>query len=141
MNVKDSSRDDYLHTSLAPSYGTLTKESVKQMDDALKVMMIGTMKALAKIPPTERSWDKILSTMMQNSLIEPIPGDANQISRTDRVIKSGVNVFKFDGSPDQAIVKEVCTLLVNFTSRDEGLTSESHRWRGGSPNSSVTTTS
>lgn len=110
MDVKDSTRDDYLHTGLAPSYGTLTKESVKQMDEALKIMMIGTMKTLAKIPPTERSWDKILSSMMQNSLIEPIPGDSNQVSRTDRVIKSGVNVFKVDGSPDQAIVKEVSYL-------------------------------
>lgn len=107
MNVKDDTCNDYLHADLAPSYGTLTKDSIKQMDDELKIMITATMKELAKIPVEKRSWEEVLGAMMQNSLIEPIPGDNNQVSRVDRVIKSGINVFKFDGSPNQAIVKEV----------------------------------
>jgi len=123
MDVKDNTRDDYLHTGLAPSYGTLTKDSIKQMDDSLKIMITGTMKALEKIPPAERSWDMVLSTMMQNSLIEPIPGDGNKVSRVDRVIKEGINVFKVDGSPDQAIVKEVEGWFMNLISDDDVLKS------------------
>jgi len=105
MNVADSKRNEYLHETLAPSYGTLTSESIKAMDKELKIMIAGTMRALAAIPEGQRNWDKILSTMMQNPLIEP-DGTAH-VARNDRFIKAGINVFKFDGSPDAGIVKQV----------------------------------
>ncbi len=37
MEFKDNTRDDFLHTGLAPSFGKLTKDSIKGMDDQLKV--------------------------------------------------------------------------------------------------------
>jgi len=104
MDVTDNTRDDYLHVDLAPSFGELNQESVKMMDDELKIMISGTLHLLEKIPPKERTWDKVMSTMMQASLLEPSDG---KVDRVDKLLKSGVNVFKFDGSPDAAIVKEV----------------------------------
>lgn len=114
MDVKDNTREDYLTVALAPSYGELTKSSIKSIDEDLKVMIAGTVKTLANIPSSERTWDKIVSTMMQCSIVEPA-GEA--ITRADALIKSGTNVFKFDGSPDVAIVKEVFILqhLETFT--------------------------
>lgn len=64
----DNTRDG----SLAPSYGQLDKSSVKFMDDEMKIMMSGTLRALAKVPPAERSWETVLSTLVQNSLLEPL---------------------------------------------------------------------
>jgi len=105
MDVNDSTRDDYLHCGVAPSYDDLTAESIKAMDKELKVMIAGTMHAIEKIPSDERSWERVLGTMMQNTLLE---ADVEGIvDRTDRILKDDTAWFKFDGSPDAAIVKEV----------------------------------
>jgi fructose-1,6-bisphosphatase/sedoheptulose 1,7-bisphosphatase-like protein len=89
---------------LAPSFGTLTSTSVKALDDNLKVMIAGTMRALAQVPVQQRSWEKIVSVMMQNPLIEP---DAASIYHADKLLKEETNFFKVDGSPDQDVVKGV----------------------------------
>jgi hypothetical protein len=104
MDVKDSTRDDYLHMGLAPSYGELTSNSIKGLDDQLKIIIAGTMRALAKVPSQQRSWEKVLEVMMQNPLLQP---DESGISRADKILKEETNVFKVDGSPDQNIVREV----------------------------------
>ncbi|KAF3069754.1 hypothetical protein GL218_07868 [Daldinia childiae] len=104
IDVKDSSRLDYLTVKLAPAYGDLNNESIKTIDERLKVMIAGAVKTIDKIAPTERTWDRVVGAMMQCPLMEP---DGEAIKRTDKLIKSGINVFKFDGSPDIAIVKEV----------------------------------
>jgi hypothetical protein len=104
--VKDATKDDYLHVGLAPSYGTLDKESIKMLDDNLKVMIAGTMRALeSRQKQGPLSWDDVMSVVMQNSLLEL--ADDGEVNRADKLIKEGTNVFKFDGSPDAAIVKEV----------------------------------
>jgi len=105
MNVNDNTRNDYLYTSLAPSWGKLTAESIKNLDKELKVMIGVTMDALAAIPPVERTWEKLVSTMIQIPVLEP--DGTNLISRSERLDKSGTNVFKFDGSPNAPIVREV----------------------------------
>lgn len=117
MDVKDSTRDDYLHLGLAPSYGTLTSESVKAMDEQLKVMIAGTMRTLKALPADQRSWENVLSKMMQNPLLQAEEA-GKEVARTDRIIKHGTNVFKFDGSPDAAIVKEVRAASVVMRCRD-----------------------
>lgn len=74
------------------------------MDEHLKIMIAATTRLIRGIPPTERTWEKVVSAMMQNPLIEPTD---SEINRADKLIKEGTNVFKFDGSPDNAIVNEV----------------------------------
>lgn len=105
MNVLNTTREDFLHTSLAPSYGKLDKESVQSMDDELKIMISSVLQALGKIAPAERTWETVMSTMMQNALLEPM--QEGKVDRVDRLIKPGKHAFKFYGSPDEAIVKEV----------------------------------
>ena len=65
-------------------------------------MIAGTMKTLGKLH--DKSWKSVLSTMMQNELLEP---DSTEIARADKLIKSGSSDFKFDGSPSQGIINEV----------------------------------
>lgn len=80
---------------------------MKMMDEKLKITIAGTVKSIAKIPSEERSWDEIMSVVRQNPLLRAA-GDA--VTRADKLIKSGLNVFKFDGSADAAIIKEVRAL-------------------------------
>ncbi|KAJ3561089.1 hypothetical protein NP233_g10409 [Leucocoprinus birnbaumii] len=114
-NVKDSTADDYLHVGIAPSFANINSESVKALDEKLKFMIAGTMRALEKKRTDVQralTWDEVISVLMQNSLIEP---DDGKIDRADKLIKpSKVNAFKFDGSPDAAIVKEVETWFQKF---------------------------
>ncbi|KAF7373053.1 hypothetical protein MSAN_00512800 [Mycena sanguinolenta] len=120
MEVKDATRDDYLHLNLAPSFGELTPTSVKDLDDNLKVIIAATMRALAKVPAQQRSWEKVLEVMMQNPLLEP---DAVGISRADKLIKEEVNYFHTDGSPDPKVVKEVENWFINLIEDDDVLKS------------------
>jgi hypothetical protein len=77
---------------------------MKDIDDELKIMISATMEDLAKIPADKRDWDAIMAAMMSCPLIEP---DGDALNRADKVLKDGLNIFKFDSSPDAAIVKEV----------------------------------
>ncbi|KDR77776.1 hypothetical protein GALMADRAFT_210023 [Galerina marginata CBS 339.88] len=123
MDVKDDTRNDHLHLDLAPSYGPegkLTSAAIKCMDDNLKIMIAGTMKSLSALKPEDRSWANIMSTLMQNPLLEP---ETDAISRSDKLIKSGTNVFKFDGSPDATIVNEVQAWFVGLISDKDVLDS------------------
>ncbi|KAJ3571450.1 hypothetical protein NP233_g3746 [Leucocoprinus birnbaumii] len=122
INVKDSTLNDYLHVGLAPSYGKLDKESVKKMDEQLKVIISGTMRSLEKKRADVKralTWDEVMSVMMQNSLLEPADG---KVDRADKMIKpSKLNAFKFDGSPNDTIVKEVQSWFTRFISDQDVL--------------------
>ncbi|KAF5632674.1 hypothetical protein F52700_6210 [Fusarium sp. NRRL 52700] len=104
MSTKDSTRDDFLHCSLAPSFGTLNGDTIKKLDDEMKIMIVGLTKALAKLPANQRSWDTIVSLCAQNPLLAPLD---EGVSRSDSLIKNSSGDFKTDGSPDSGIVKEV----------------------------------
>ncbi|KAJ7234292.1 hypothetical protein C8J57DRAFT_1729207 [Mycena rebaudengoi] len=120
MDVKDATRDDYLHMNLSPSYGELASTTIKDLDDQLKIMIDGTMQALVKIPPQQRSWEKVLEVMMQNALLEPA---ASGISRADKLIKEETNFFKVDGSPHLDVVREIETWFINLIQDDDVLKS------------------
>ena len=106
MDVTDNTREDYLHVGLAPSYGKLKDgEAVKALDEDILVMTAAALKDLESIKVEDRSFDSVLSSFMQNTLMEP---DGEPTHRSDRLIKTSKDVFKFDGSPDAAIVQEVC---------------------------------
>ncbi|KAH9886198.1 hypothetical protein C8Q73DRAFT_282765 [Cubamyces lactineus] len=119
ISVKDQTQDDHLHLDLAPSFGKLTQESVKSMDKELKVMIAGTMHALEKERKKGEGipWETVVSVMTQNPLLEP---NGDEIVRSDKLIKEGHGLFKFDGSPDQAIVEQVNSWFVSLI-RDEDI--------------------
>ena len=104
--MKDVTKDDYLHLDLAPSFGTLTQQSIKDMDEQLKVMIAGTMRLLKshKEKHGAMDWQTINSLFMQNSLLEPFD---KEIVRSDKLIKEDTSFFKFDGSPSKSVVEEV----------------------------------
>ncbi|TFK66461.1 hypothetical protein BDN72DRAFT_145466 [Pluteus cervinus] len=105
--VKDSSRDDHLTIGLAPSFrGKMLPEEFKKMDDNIKVMILGTTKAISKIAPEDRTWKSVVAALQTNSLIEP---DGEEIARSDKLIKENDNFFKFSGAPDPSTVREVET--------------------------------
>ncbi|KAH7110726.1 hypothetical protein EDB81DRAFT_926865 [Dactylonectria macrodidyma] len=111
ISVNDTKSDEFLHTDLAPSFGKLNKDSLKEIDDKLKIMIAGTMKVLGR--QTDKSWKAVLSTMMQNELLEP---DSAEVARADKLIKESSNDFKFDGGADSSIVREVQTWFSNLIS-------------------------
>ena len=106
MDVKDNSKEDYLHVGLAPCYGKLKDGSaMKTMDEDLMVMIAGSIKDLEDMEPDERSWNAVTNAFMQNPLMEPV--GTSEVYRSDKLIKRAVNVFRFDGSPEASIVQEV----------------------------------
>ncbi|XP_024537194.1 uncharacterized protein LOC112348596 [Selaginella moellendorffii] len=120
IDVRSKTAEDYLHTNLTPSFGGLNAETVKKMDEVLKVCIAGTTDLLAKVPPKERTWEKVNSMFMQNPLVEPM-GDG--ISRADKFLNKSSNDFKFDRSPDAVIVRAVQTWFVNLIADEDVLKS------------------
>lgn len=104
IDVRSGGYSEYLHDELAPSYGTVTSDSIRFMDDHLKVIISGTMRNLAKLPSNQRTAKNVESVMMNNTLLEP---EEKAVERADRIIKDDMNYFKIDGSPDNIVVKEV----------------------------------
>ena len=108
--MKDVNADDHLHIGLAPTYGILNKDSGKDMDEMLKVTIAGTMlelKESAKDKGGPLSWKDVMSILNQNALIEPVPGDHAVVDRVDKFLSEGVDIFKFDASHDDGVVKNV----------------------------------
>lgn len=88
------------------------------MDDELKIMITGTMKILSNLQ--DKSWSFVLATMVQNALFE---ADSQEVARADKLIKNSSNGFKFDGSPNASIIREVSTWFVNLLSDNDVLES------------------
>jgi len=123
IDVKDNTRDDFLHAGLAPSFGTLTRESIKGMDEQLKIIIAGTNRELEKVPAADRTWDKVISVFMQNPLIEPLDTPQATIARADKLIKTGSNVFKVNREHDDGIVREVLTWFTQLIGDEDVLNS------------------
>jgi hypothetical protein len=75
------------------------------MDSELKVILSGTIDTLKNIPAKDRTWGRILEAMQRNSLLETTQND--ETTRLRSLTKERSHTFKFDGSPDPAIVREV----------------------------------
>ncbi|EJD46533.1 hypothetical protein AURDEDRAFT_164361 [Auricularia subglabra TFB-10046 SS5] len=66
---------------LAPCYGVLKSEAIRNMDAELQVAIGGTARVISLIPPEQRTWDKIMEALKQNPVLEPIAG--SDIDRAD----------------------------------------------------------
>lgn len=82
------------------------------MSEEVKIMMAATIKDLEKVPAYERNFEKIVSVLMQNPILEPT-ADINY--REDQVVRNSPSDIKFDGSASAPIVQEVS--LVDFCRR------------------------
>ncbi|KAL6797094.1 hypothetical protein J3E68DRAFT_426614 [Trichoderma sp. SZMC 28012] len=119
INPTGSNSNEFLHIDLAPSFGKLNKESLRELDDHLKIMIAGNLKSLGNQP--DKSWDAVLGNMMHNPLLDPRDGGPG-VLRADK-FKGSANGFKFDGSPDASIVREVQAWFKNLISDDDVLNS------------------
>ena len=136
VDIKSEANFTY---KLAPCFGKLTSESMKAMDDQLKVMIAGTTNSLqentknkmkladdnkkaADDPSRFLSWEEIVSILSQNVMIETqsSPNTDNPPKQVDEIFKSdhysygGTSFFKVDGSPDQQIINEILSWWKNF---------------------------
>ncbi|KLO05171.1 hypothetical protein SCHPADRAFT_734493 [Schizopora paradoxa] len=105
-----------VQSGLAPSFGSLNKESIKTLDEKLKVMIGTVHDDLVKIPPAELTFDKAVEVLTKNQLLQL---EGQPIHRTDGIRKGGTNAFKFDRGTDSGIVREVHTWFVNLIGDDD----------------------
>lgn len=100
-----------MHLDLAPSFGTLNKNTIRNLDESVKIMIAGTMLRLKehreKNGPMD--WATINSVLMQNSLLVCL-GD--EVSRSSQLSKDGDDFLKYDGSADKEVVREVRLCLI-----------------------------
>ncbi|KAL1900762.1 hypothetical protein Cpir12675_000776 [Ceratocystis pirilliformis] len=108
--IRDVSSYDYLHVDLAPSYGGLSKESIKLLDSNLKVMIAGTVRMIKKIPPSQRKWKTIEQAFTEKNHVE---SSGEPVHRKDMLLKKEVHAFKMSGAADVDIVKLWFHNLVN----------------------------
>lgn len=112
------------HTELAASYGKLNADSVKEMDNELKVMIAAVDRKLTKLHEENKDGSEILfddyvSTMMQNPLIEKdfdgeiFRDEYKEFSRFG-FAKNGI---------DQQVVNEVETWFLNLIDDSDVLAS------------------
>ncbi|KAG0304285.1 hypothetical protein BGZ99_002439, partial [Dissophora globulifera] len=121
VSVSEKQDDAFVHCDLAPSLGKLNKAAVMAMDENLKVIIAGTTRTIEQLPKGQRNWEDITSALGQNVLLEPLD---DGITRSDKLIKdSGLSAFKFDGAPDESIMREVHTWFTTLVSDEDVLKS------------------
>ncbi|TFK61309.1 hypothetical protein BDN72DRAFT_863695 [Pluteus cervinus] len=76
------------------------------MDDNLKIMILGTTAAISRIPPKDRTWENVIATFQNNSLIEP---DGEEIGRCEFKSVKSKKTFNLGGCSDPDIVSEIET--------------------------------
>lgn len=55
-----------LTCAFAPSFGCLNKDDVLELGDAVKVMLVGSLKALSKVPVADKSWDSAMRALTRD---------------------------------------------------------------------------
>lgn len=103
---------DNVYFEFSPSYGQLREGAIHELDIKLKAMVAETVKAIDRLG--DKSWESIVSCMKRNPVLEL----QSSISNSDNMIKKGTNVFKFDGSPNRSIVREVETWFIKLLCND-----------------------
>jgi len=99
--------DPIIHESLAPSFGSLTNaaQSVKDLDDKLKLMIAVSMKELLKYKDQDAlTWTNIQGCFNANTTLESV-GDPEEIN--EQFVSDSTHDFKFNGDPDPKLVQEV----------------------------------
>lgn len=111
---ESQSKEDTLTYRLAPSFRTLEKNSFQKMDDNLKIMITATIRAIESIKEEDRSWETVYSTLLQNSVLEPL-GD--EIVKVDRLERDGYTWFKFRDTPEKFVLDAVNVFLQSALER------------------------
>lgn len=98
---------------LAPSFGMLGKETYKEMDAALSLMLVSTIRELqiarSKGPGSDLTWEAVNAVLKQNTYLEHDPGIS--VHRVQDFTRDSVSIFKTRGKNKSnrnfAIAKEV----------------------------------
>lgn len=105
VNHNSGANQGSVNSIVSPSYGGLHNgTSYQTMDNDFK-MLIGTaLRIMRRYPEPERTWSNIVSAMMQEPIFQLT--EKGVVDRTDRLIIADDHWFKFDASPDAAIVEK-----------------------------------
>ncbi|AGE56576.1 hypothetical protein ATCVNEJV2_275R [Acanthocystis turfacea Chlorella virus NE-JV-2] len=127
--INDVQTKNYITFCLAPSYGKLNKESIKSLDDNLKIMLIGTIKELQTktdyLPAGQTlSWDDVLSVMCNNNFIQP-DEDSVPIFVDQTYERESTDDFNFDGGADSSVVQEIKSWVYSVINDDDIINSTS----------------
>lgn len=106
------------HSGLAAQYGILTSETIKAMDNKLKVVIASTNRVMKKLQENpdyigaEIPYKAYLGVMHQNVMLRQKAD--TEITKSDMLAFEDMNWFKFDGSPDKKKVLQVMTWFSNL---------------------------
>jgi len=112
-----------VQTRVAPSHGELRNEDSRKMDAMLKILvaaLVSNLKRTRLAYSKPLSWDQLLEILKQAPFAESY---GNDVSKRDSLNRKGTAWFKFNGSPDAAVVKEVHAWFASLVQDDEVLRS------------------
>ncbi|KAJ3825243.1 hypothetical protein F5878DRAFT_342263 [Lentinula raphanica] len=130
--IKDStekidvkSEEPIVHESLAPSFGDINNasESVKELDEKMKLMIAITMKKLIELKEKKSlSWDNIQGCFNQNT---SLVADSSPTEIVKEYVSESSSDFKFDGSADPQLVQKVMTWWESVACPDPDIRNDS----------------
>lgn len=101
--IVEQNKDTRCHFRVAPSWGTLAKDSFIMMDNHLKLLLAVTFHTIEKFVRDEGqsnlSWEKLLELMEQNVMMQRKTTTDMNVQQSK--YKSETNWFKFNGSADE----------------------------------------
>nr|POE49185.1 hypothetical protein CFP56_32335 [Quercus suber] len=109
--------EDYVNTSVAPAFGSLTSESLQHLDEELKILALEATRAIHAVPVALRSWDRIVEALTANQAIRRV---SNDIHRSDTYKNVDSGLFRGDGV-NEGVKRQVYSWFVNLIGDDDVL--------------------
>lgn len=102
---------------LSLSFGNLkTGDNLAKLNDDSKMLIAVVCMIIEKIPKEQQTYDTILAALLQNPLIEAVPG--SETSKDDIFHTTKKNIFNFKGSVDSGLVSQATGWIEKFIGTD-----------------------
>jgi len=115
-NVPKLAVGQHFGTGLAPSFGNLSKDSLKRLDDKLKILIAEANKELSKISSSDMSFQRVVDALGRNNKIQARGAPTH---RTDGFSRGGTNLFHYDRDEASGVAREVNSWFTNFIRDDD----------------------
>lgn len=95
----------------------LTEDSIKRLDDDVKIAILGALKIIDNLPKQNRNWETVMHQFMQT----PLLSHEKAVDNTDYYKKQDLRWFEFDGSPSAPVVRKILAWFDNVMLHDHVL--------------------
>ncbi|KLO07187.1 hypothetical protein SCHPADRAFT_932620 [Schizopora paradoxa] len=119
LSAKGISSNNILHADLAPTFGQLDRDSMKSLDDELKITIAVVNRCLERMTAEEFTWERIISGFMQIPFVEPAEPFLPNIKSGEKLIRQEDSHFRFKKERRDKVAEDVSNWFASLIGDDD----------------------